>query len=1110
MKSVFHPFRKKAAVLFARRSCCCAAAIAMALVPIVSSLPADEGKPVFGMRLYDKEETFTYNNKSYTPNRTATAEETAAIERAIGYVNEVFADNSPVRTSTLGVFYLEDGAKTSAGNPTNNAYSLSSYWKMPGDRYWRSETEILTVLGEEIAPSGGLDGILCLEPTATTNWSTLSNSSVPSGNWSTEAILIHELGHSLGMRTYYSVIDKEQGLYRWGSPTFFQSQAVDADGNVVEIGDEFYARTDNFTYFFAGDHAQTLFGDKIPLTIRSEQKSHLGLDPLLMTHESFRNYTFYTELELAVFQDLGYEIDRSRFFGKSYYVADGTAESPAENHIGFDSSATYAVGLHVFSDDNYLIQTANLNASGAGGCCLRIDGEDNVVTIAENVSVAANGLNGIGLLVSNGAGNTVNLIGNVRAADATGCGVYLGYGHNLLLNERSSPLDKPLVDALNVSGSIDSGGDAIDVGANTQIISGTETIRPAVVDEINILSGATISGDIIADGVLYNLSFGRQTNADGSAGNEPDETFSFAYDGDILTKAFTLGQTQIGTQITLFGGETTLSGTVSALRMSVDKSATLAGTGTYRLIEGTVNHGTLSPGNSNDRIDTMTFQGALTNTESSVLAIDLTASCAPVAGVDIDSIAVAESSAERGDGDAQLNGGTIKVNAASGRYQTGTRYRFLAANDSLTASDVKTIEANKQPLFHFEFGNDERSAWLTSTRDYRYTSSADTPNQSAIAEWIDRVGTDPAPGSDLYDMLVALDAMNDKGCVSAKARYALDQISGALYGTLDTAQIDHITTVNSTLMNLLRGGTMSNGGEGYSFSRNRMRREKKRRIGRYYWGTFLGAEGRIDSDQNAFGANDSLYGVIFGFDQVYSTDTRAGFFGSCGNATLRSTSLSEKIEADELLFGGYIRQEMNVGYLLGTAALGVNVSDAERNLTLFGRRAESSHSALASLAYLERGIEFESNGRKLLPYFGLQYAGVYRESFNETGAGALNLSTRSNGADSLRTSLGIRACVVKTRVNGDRIQLSLQASWLRELLDANGFVTARLSDPDRTNPLANSLFAVRGVKMGRDWAFLGTGLRSDRGALRLFAGYDLGLNALETLHTGSAGFSWRR
>ncbi len=289
--------------------------------------------------------------------------------------------------------------------------------------------------------------------------------------------------------------------------------------------------------YFVGDEVTNVLKGKqfdgvdgLPIT--GWETSSLDLSHLetggLMSHADYRNYTVFTEVELAAMQDIGYQFDRKAYYGRSVYN-DGltlinTQGYSARNAAGTAyiagkySEVPYGIGLHVFGSRNTIIQAADILTKGDGAAGIRIDGTENTVTLDRGNVVHADGANGIGVLISYGRNQTLNQEGTVTADGTGGNGVQFDFGSNMLgagseyrgsyirfsrnvdaedgsitssvnnrIDETVPELNGPLVTEYNLSGSLSGAKNAIYIGRN------------AFVRSINVKEGASISGNITSD-----------------------------------------------------------------------------------------------------------------------------------------------------------------------------------------------------------------------------------------------------------------------------------------------------------------------------------------------------------------------------------------------------------------------------------------------------------------------------------------------------------------------------------------------------------------------------------------------------------------------------------
>ena len=324
-----------------------------------------------------------------------------------------------------------------------------------------------------------------------------------------ENSMLHELGHVLGIGTIggadYTIAAGKVTFTRLGS-RWGQFRAP--DGSAIVLGRVYDLEGVTNPFLFYGNNAVRVFGDVWAggsakgVAVDSDPGS-IGTfahpwDPpggVMTYRSSWTKRAFYSEVELAILRDLGNTVDISRFFGRSLnQIHSGIID----NYTGFNGDGIFGVGLHfVISDTqtswtspgNTVVQHADLISRGLNGAGIRIEGYNHTVTIAEGVTVAATGENGIGIVMADSnvcRGSTIENYGTIYARNEDVNSVdYDSLGYAIHVNNTTNNVVKLYGDS-QVIGHIGGSGGSI---------------------ALNFLEGIThIEGDVNVSSVNFNPS----------------------------------------------------------------------------------------------------------------------------------------------------------------------------------------------------------------------------------------------------------------------------------------------------------------------------------------------------------------------------------------------------------------------------------------------------------------------------------------------------------------------------------------------------------------------------------------------------------------------------
>lgn len=786
--------------------------------------------------------------------------------------------------------------------------------------------------------------------------------------------------------------------------------------------------------------------------------SHFELAHSMMSHQNWRNYVTLMEAEMAVFQDIGYNFDRRNFYGSSEYRdgqnytntnpfysrnAEGTAYI-----AGKPNTATLGVGFHLYGSNNTITQGAELLADGRGGTGIRADGSGNKIIIPSSTRITANGDHGTGILMSYGRNNTIISQGTVESKGTGGKAVAFDFGMNLLgddLERRGSyiytlkdvkkdvtdplnpanaiyddikELEGPLVSTFDLSGSLEGRYASIYIAKN------------AYVNQINVLKGASIKGDIISEwdpnneyisnnapqNLYTDLNFGYGVNADGTSTDSGDDSFFMTLDGSIA------GYKSLN--VNHKAGTLNIEGTVSAYNLNNSGYLAIKGTTADKYSAEIQNYfetsGSLETGfyadSTSDKIKTAY---------------------------------------------ASLDGNWIlrpNRDFYSNKARISPEFPVVSSNSLLGSFTKAGLVGSFSPTLKMKLLNDsgtnpEIEMYRDSDAYSRYAESgADAEVGSAL------YGIASEAQGDMQELITSLDFSDMQG---RSVTSALKQLGPSAFDYGSMTALKDSTAVTGEIMRHMQGTMLSSryknlynsdslmASNSYDLNSGFKGVQDRKLIGFVIpYGDYTKQSGSngLDNMRSYSG------GVVMGAECVRDDGVSYGIHGglSIRNTKVKAENIS-KIDSQGLFVGlhGSISPEEWGGYYAeGQVKAGWYENQSKRHIDFnnYSRKAKGNYSTYSTGLSLGGGYDFTYGSLSFGPMAYTEYNFIHNEGFKEKDGGGTNLKVKSSNANSLQTTLGGHLLKMWSPSQEIGLSADFRTGFKHEFLDDKFHTRASFSD----------------------------------------------------------------
>ncbi|MCU0652101.1 MAG: autotransporter domain-containing protein [Candidatus Omnitrophica bacterium] len=369
------------------------------------------------------------------------------------------------------------------------------------------------------------------------------------------------------------------------------------------------------------------------------------------------------------------------------------------------------------------------------------------------------------------------------------------------------------------------------------------------------------------------------------------------------------------------------------------------------------------------------------------------------------------------------NNTTLAVAAASGTKNFRNNEQFTVAESAnLTVVPANLIIQNDVtlPMITFTATSDTTKLYLTATRNNTYYNQSS--GNSSLGATLDSLAN--SASADMAEIIGALDdtgsATNAQKLEPVAAAPIVNTILETLnnFGNVFSLQMARLNNndddlevyaVNDGKRERVSASTVKNmlAYNSNSILENSFDRPEK-------WEVFasgFGVMGFQSDHDNSVGYESGGGGTQFGFYRKVNDETMLGMLTGYmfDNVRLNENSGSQDINSVRIgPCGKWLRSNL---YATGALTYGYHAVKADRKIVVgsLSRQADADYSMHDISPFLEAGYIFRpSKTLEIVPNISLQYDWMHSQSYNESGAGAANLSVNPADSNSLISVLGIR------------------------------------------------------------------------------------------------------